>query len=716
MLVRLALLISSLTLVAQDVQETLQVVVRDIRVHVVDRDGEPITGLRDLDFVLQEGGELRELVYFEEVDRRLDRDAAQTSKPAIDLAERAAELPVAADRAMVLFLDTSNIHKPAFDAVLGAAREIIARETADGTRVKLVHFDDVLHDLSPFSRDGEMLDRALDNVVYRGRFLQKLRDQQERVMRANDDLQAALQRGEAGGFIESLELNLNIELSEKERLKMNHYRAYHFHMDMLSRSLAAFPEAKSIFHLSGGIYLEAGQRQTYGRTSRDADLLAKLLNQRGVTVYSLLQTDIRPIGSDVPRRFATDYDAAITGGYSNSLYEDGMQLQSGPFTIAERTGGFFARAKGLSTTDEKLRRLQNASRHYYRLVYTLDRAEARNRVKVSLARKIRGAEVVFGKEFARTKPFARWDELTREVDFESKLRYDPSMRNDLDTDFYYRRFAAADSEIAIPVTVDLPLEARPEKGYELGLAAFGDDDYVLDVVKTKLANLPDVEGLRLYHVLVTEQDPVRLRFFLRNLDTGAYALHEERLKTSFDNPEHFHISEVMVTQDDHYRLLALNQMVDEEGKAGEQEKKRRWFWQKKKAGPVPDRAIDLRKQVDPLAMAGYLVHGKPRDSLEPGKPVELFFHLYHMDGEPDAYAVKAWVTRNEARTSLPIEIVDRYQPEPGTARYRVRTPDLALATGDYTLILQAFHRETGQAHSREIPLSISRERGSAGGR
>jgi len=737
MLIRLVLLFFGCSVVAQDVSESLRVVVRDVRVHVVDRDGKPITGLDDIDFRLKEGGEVRELVFFEEVDRRFREGSRPgTERSTIDLAT-GVDGPVSSNRAMVLFLDTSNIHKPAFDAMMAASEEIIRRETADGTRIKLVHYDETIHDLSPFSRDTEMLVVALGNAVYRGRFLERLRLQQRRVIEARDRLEDARRRelgrstneakisgidlgeGLAGvairpdiaAYLESLQKALTFEINEKERMKMSHFRAYSFHMDLLSRSLAAFPESKSIIHISGGVYMQ-GSNSVFSRTTSEADLLGRMLNSRNVTVYSLLQTDIRPIGTDTPMRFAVDPEDFITNGSTNGLLEDDFQMQSGPLGMAERTGGFFVRATGLAKTSEKLFEIQNASRHYYRLVYTVDPETAGRAVQVKLDRRIPGASVVYGKDLYKPKPFSQQSQIEKDVSFEAQLRYASAIRNDLDAAFHYHRFRAEDGKIAIPVTVDLPLRDVPDNGYELGLAAFGDQDTVYDVVKTTLGQLPAKDGLRLHQVLIVDENPTRLRFFLRDLDSGDYALQEERVETSFDRADHFQLSEVIVTQDDHFQLLALNQMVPEpEQKPAEKKRRnnRRQRKRQKEVEETPDRKTDFRKEQDPLVMNRYMVRGKQAEPMERGKPLEVFFHLYNLADAPEHYRVRASVRQGQRFGSAPLEIIDVYQPRTDHARFRGRIRDIELDPGAYELVIQAFHKETGEADSRVVPILIGGE-------
>ncbi|MDJ0840938.1 MAG: VWA domain-containing protein [Acidobacteriota bacterium] len=691
---RLLLLLLTSPLFAQDVvQERISVVLRDIRVHVVDRDGNPVTGLTAEDFALREGKTDQELSFFEEVDQRT---GAVVKPDTIDLTELGAGGAVVkpAGRAVILFLDTSNIAVEAFEPMIKAAQDLVRAEVRPGVKMKILHYDDKLNHLSPFSEDVGMLADSLLKARYKGHFRQALLQNQRWIIDAMEELdiaEAASAREAAGNTGASLAVNLAVapqfeenrreELNdfiyEKERLKMAHFQSYYLQMEAMAQMLGPHPDTKAIYHLSGGVYLQPAGGQ-YLDTRAQSSNLTKLLNRHNVTVYSFVQADRNPIGEVLKVGTHRIEPPRVTSG--NSQFEDTFQLQSGPHKVATDTGGFFSRADGTASVAAEVVKLQESSRHYYRLVYTVDPEDAGERIRVKLVNKGRKYKLHYGKVFGRKKAWNEWTRTDKQLAFEASLFFSREKRNELNCRYSFNRFRNKDGKVIIPVAIDLPLARVPKNGYEIGVAAVGQDESLYDVIQATVVKPPRAAGIRMHHVLVSEADPDAVRFFVRNNDTGEFSIHEKTTREPIHTEDSFHLSEVVLSQDDDYRLLPLNMM--ENAKKADKD----------------------RRSVDPMVLGEMLVRG--REKVYRGEPLKLFFHINGLSGDPARLSLQIHVMQGKQSGSAQFQQLGMVEVDGGWRVYG-QIPDLALKAGEYELRVQAVHMDTLEAHTRIMPLIVS---------
>ncbi|MDJ0839781.1 MAG: VWA domain-containing protein [Acidobacteriota bacterium] len=682
MMYRLCLLLFALNGFGQDVvQEQISVILRDVRVHVVYRDGKPVTGLKADDFILKEGRQTRSLSFFEEVDHRTGRAVTPKTIDLTRLGEGGAVVQPDG-RVVILLLDTSNIGPDAFEPIIEAAQELVRAEVRPGVKMKILHFDETLKHLSPFSDDVDMLADCLLLAEYKGEFRRTLINSQDLIVEHQEELDRRLEALDPQE-IANLERRVEEAIIEKERLKLEHFRSYYNQMEAMAMMLGQHPHAKAIYHLSGGVYLQPAGGQ-YMNTRGQAARLGKMLNRRNVTVYSFVQADRRPIGEFLSPGLSLSNLPADTSG--NSQYEDYFQLQSGPLKLAVDTGGFFARADGKASISREVVNLQDSSRHYYRLVYTVDAASSGERIRIELAGNRRNLKLHYGKRFGRKRPWKRLNRVDRQLSFETYLLFSRETRNELDCRYSFYRFRGEDGQVLIPVTIDLPPEPRPKKGFEVGLAAVGAAEEVYDVTQTTLTKLPPDKGLRLHHVLVADGDPDVVRFYVRNLDTGAFSLHEAVTAGPLYTTEKFHISEVVLSQYDDYRLLPLN-MMEKPGKAA-----------KKITNPRD------RRSADPLVIRNMLVRGRPE--IYSGEPLNVFFHLNGLKGSPADLVIDLSISREGRELKTDFRQLSLMRVE-GSLRVYGQIPKLDSAPGRYKLTIRAAHPETGEAHGRNVPLTIA---------
>ena len=694
----LLLLFSPLVVFSQDIEEEITVAVRDIRVHVVDKDDKPVTGLTREDFQIKEGKIDRDLSFFEEIDLRtpatpqVPQEPTEVESGSVDLGAEPLDVDVAPNsRAVVLYLDTSNINQNAFEKMIEATIALVRREARENITFKIVHFDKKLTHLSAFSSDPEVLVDSLLRADYSGSFRQRLERLQSAVNAQQDMRNRTVGDSRLNRVREDAELNdwdimLQDAVWEKERAKMEHFKSYFYNMTAMGQILAGVPGSKAIWLITGGVYLQSGDSR-YINTSRWSNNLARALNRYNVTVYSFLQTDKTPLGSDFAETNTNVFaDLSATSTLGNTQLENDWQIQTGPEDVTDQTGGFMARAFGPDNLTETLLAFTQKSKHFYRLVYTLSDANAASKVKISFTKKRPGWKIIYGKSFKKPKPYTKFDETDLQISFESTLLYSRTERNDLNCQFRYHRFQdSGTNQILIPVTIDIKTKDIPEKGYEIGLAAYAEKDYLLDVIQTTVTNPPATEGLRFYHVMIAERDPKIVRFYVRDLDTGRFSLNVGQVAEPFEKRYTLALSETILSQPDDYRLIPLNHM--EVGKADAPNSK-------------------PRKEKDPLLMKDYLVSGQERDVYRTGVPIDIFFRFENIVNDLAKHKVRFYLREGEETKPLGCEIKDIYQASSDTYHYTGRLGTQELPAGDYMLMIQIHDPDSGKAFTRMTPFSL----------
>ena len=678
---RLLVLLCSISLFGQ-VQEEITVKLRDIKVHVVDKNGKPVTGLTAADFLVKEGKKTQELSYFEEVDDR-DRFPEMDGKleDSADNSATAIEGVTPKSRAMVLFIDTSVMSPESFTEIMHAAREIVLNETERPGRLKIVHLDKQLRHLTDFTNDRDALLDALNRVKFEGSFRTVMRLREGVVV----DKLRLVYLARTPEERELLQWDLDRAVDDKELSKLQHYQNYHFAMKSIGQTLAAFPDSKSIFLLTGGIYLQDGAG-AYVNTRSWSDELAKGLNQSNITVYAFLQTDKKSYTYDLaiaaPQSISGSRNEAIRG---NSVLENEVQIQTGAEVIAHDTGGYFTRIFGNQNIADQLIEFNNRTRHYYRLVYTVDEENSARKIKVELAGRRSGLKVLYGERFGKATPFAKWTKDEKQINFESNLLYSERLVNELDCKYGFSRFIADSGMVVVPVSIRLPVGKMPTKGYEIGLAAFAEDGYLLDILQSKIPRPPVGQGLRFYHVLVPESDPAKIRVFIRNLDDGTYSVHEQVFADPLARPETLCFSEVVLSQADGYRLVPLNHL---EGT------------NKKVDNPRS------RKDMDPLLMGGYVVAAGEPAALKAGQTLDVFCHFRNLTGDLSDYEIGFFLKMEDETLQIRSKVLDLVETEGGSYRYYGRLDIGTIKPGNHQLLIQIQNPAKQEAYRRVVPLTL----------
>ncbi len=537
------------------VHEELTVTYKDIRVHVIDRDGNPVKGLTGDQFILKERRQERERAYFEEVD--LTQQVSESRITQEGNAEPTLiEDPVTVDRFIVLFLDSSHMTLANFKKSKNALLDFIESRMRESDFVKVVQTDRSFQHLTGFTKDKSHLRAKIEEATYQGGLRRDLLTAQRRINDLIEDWDTM-----APDMRPAVETGINELIKEKARIKANYFRTYHLNMMSIANMLEHIKGAKSIFLFTGGGYLEFDS--AVGHTQDDSDRLGRVLNNANATIYTLLFGSPNTLGGDgsnlnlsnQPPGFGRSLKYASTFPpqeqqviiRSNTVVEDRAQLESAPMAASENTGGLYLKTYDDDKASDRLKKLDQVAAHYYRLGFVLENPQKRLNVKVQLKENQNGWTLRYGSIFEPDTPYLKLKKNDRDIAFKAMLIYGQIWRNDLDAEWDCHIFSRKGGGFRVSVMGAIPVEKQPSKGYELGFVALDKNQQLLDMTTMTLTNAPLNDGiLDFYDVLLPETRPHSVRASIRNMDTGTLAFHQFALDQKAATSKEPSLSSILV--------------------------------------------------------------------------------------------------------------------------------------------------------------------------
>jgi len=710
---------------AQDVQEEMTVTLKDIRVHVLDRDGMPVRGLTKADFALTENGAPAAIEYFEEVWIPIE---GQTEPAETDAAPDAA-LP--RERYLTLFLDSGQMRERNFELARQKIAELVDRHAGPQTYFKLVHLDGAYKQLVDFTPSPDLIKKKLGELKYSGLLLFNLSRAQRRVDQELESYQE-IQNLQPGDYEEFLPAHVNQAVEEKARLKYEYFRAFYFSMLGLARAFEYMNGSKSIFLFTGGGHVEPyGKYATIDLSKR----LNRELNGANVTVYSLLFASPNPIlfnsGASLTDEYryvsSLDGDGGVALNLSaNTIRENRHQYLTAPMNTAEDTGGLFEQALGAKKADRKLDLIETAATHYYRIGCILSDADKPTKIDIALRHKPRGVTLFYGGEFNPRIPYVKLDEEERDIALEAMLTQGNLFRNDLEAEWSHHLFPAASGQWRLAALGKFAMDSIPENGYEFGFIALDEHRQKLDQTIATLTQVPKMPHCHYYDVLIADQRPAFLRVSLRDMDTGALSFMEFPVEA--DPPQG--VSDIVMTgKHTVEQVLGINQLrgmsfdAKAEAEAANAKKEKKKWWALK---PKPLRTQRLlieemererqareekdllRRDIDPFRL------GEARffnASLKPYvfRPGVLFF-LFHLDERPERpYQVQTVATSPKGILKAPVKMISRQRFEESGRTHCLGVLDASgFDAGQYGLWVRAIDPETGQELRTQTAFAIEK--------
>ena len=710
-------LISSLASFAQ-VEEELTVLLREVRVHVVDRKGNPVNRLKMEDFIVEEDKTAQEIDFFEEVDLFAKDTGARELPPKGNFAFSHQDDP----RYLVLVIDSSNMTQRSFKKFVKGAVDFVTQVIHDNDVVKIVQIDQGMKHLTPFTTDRNELKRGLKRARYTGRLHKDLMLLERSIIEtifAHLDAEEAesayrVRHGAAvannggvlaggGGMEEMYEKQVNMRVQEKERIKKQHFKTFYMNMLSLTQILKPITGSKSVILMTGGTYLETSG--VFDSTKSVSDRLGRELNSANVTIYSVLNKPTvstsqsiinlagRPLESvsnpEINANFLTKASTYPPGEDTgvpsdNTILENAVQIESGPSAFAENTGGFFRGTSWVKDIDDGIEDLLYKASQYYRLAYSTDNRRNNSKVKISLRPELRslGYKLIYGKRFTVPKPYLELKKEEQALEFESILLYSRSFRNDLQAEFGYNLFHSQTGGFNIPVYVKIPEFDFPENGIEVGFALMGENYDIVDITRSEIGRHPYGGEMLLYDVLLSKNIPRAVRYYIRDLDTAALSFHEYTLDPVGEERPSNHLSPIMLTQKDESRMYTLNHFREGTEKA------------------------DARRVEDPFSLGdSNYKPGLDHRFVNP-EYLGFFFHLYDAPKSPRDYGLELTVTRDGKPVPLTGTLNKIHSISAETHHYYGKIETQSLDSGQYEIAIEITEKASGEKYQRSRKFQL----------
>ena len=673
-------------------QEELTVVFRDVRLHVVDENGDPVYNLKPEDFILTEDKRPRNITYFEEVGQDNQNSDGDEEMSSEEMEQEASEgvTGFQGESNVVILLDSSHMRMEAFAEYKKVIARFIKEQLGPRHLVKLVQMEDRLIHLSSFVKDKDLLLSGLEKAEYKGAQIRQIRHEETKVAEAFSyylDLGNISEEREL--FKEDRLLELREAVRRKHMIKRNYFLLYKSIMDQFSEVLQQMSGSKTIYLFTGGGFVQ-GNETLVTPTSDISQVMGRRLNSSNVTVYSFIHVPRKSVFEDMARtdqirltdrmnplsELGSEFQLA-----DDTILENVIDLTKSPMDTSENTGGVSRSVNRLSDIQNVFDNFTRSVGHYYRLGYTLESPEKKSKVKIELAQKRKGWKLLYGKRFEPVKTYLEMDEKERAVSFESSLMYASSFRNDLDCSWGYTGFKGLNKGETVPAYIEMGQRPFPKNGYEVGFAALNDIRVPVDFSKSTILSANHEKPSLFYDVLLPVARPAYIRFQIVDLDTGEksqFELPYER--TDISRPDKFHISGVAMAPENAVKIFPLNHLREDV-----------------EPPEVGKSLVAMRKDSDPFAISNRLFVPAAEQNFKPAKQYHLYFQLKEASHPPGEYSIVHQLVRdNKEIWPSTLTITEVSNPEKGLFRCRGFINADGFQPGQYKLMLKAQKGELGE--------------------
>lgn len=681
------------------IDESLVVSVREMRVHVVDSDGFPVKGLTPSQFAIKVQKRPSEISFFEEVDLLVsqNRSLLDDQQPENDKAFVISDTE--AIRNVVLFVDSSHLTRRNFEQVKETLRSFILTKLNPKDQVKIIHWDEKVTHLTGFTSNREKAVDALEQMPFVGR----MRREMIKAQRAIDDQIKEWDIVENPEVRYSYENVINQLIRQKGRLKAQHYRTFYLNMLSVGTMLEAMGGPKSIFMFTGGSYLEINSK--FGETANLSEQLGRVLNRANATIYTMMIKPTSPVGGrppfmqNQPPNFTNSFNAnsefppSGTGSPDialNTIAEDNAQIETGPAAASDSTGGLFLKSYTDTDLTKRLDQVQSVSSHYYRLAFPADSLDQDAVVRISLKDKQSGWKLLYGKEFGAKKPYLELPKEERSIALSAMMLYSTTYRDDLALDWDAKVFENGKNGYRIAMMGKFEKFTTLAKGLEVGFCALDENRELLDLTTSKITELPTSKTVSFYDVLLAKQAPKYLRFYVRDLKTAEYSFQELEWPVKGEKGQ-TQISNLAMDQPGSEAILSLNQL--------------NYFKQGK--DEAPEQVIKRSKE-DPFRV-GTKVYAPDVAPYE-FKPGVLGF-LFHLENpespELSSYQVQYLIQSKAGFKPIQGRLVASWLDDVGNVHFQGQISAKALNEGAYQLHVRVICDTTGQKYTSAVPFSLN---------
>ncbi len=327
---------------AQRANETMEISIINVDVHVTDKNGKPVTGLTASDFEIREDGRVQPITNFSEYTAAT---AAKAAPAAAATPTAASAAPVAAPptprRTIVFFLEPVTLPAPRAKEVFDSIRSMMHASVRPGDRASIVTWQNGIHVRQQLTDQIPALDQMMTTIEKE--FVdtpntdlgEVIRHQQAKTDYANSEFNAAVgATGAAAPLVQSDAIPAAHRQLNDIKQKMLAVRALMESISGIEGPKVLVMATKRLGAYAGAEFFSGAVPSTFRQeldTKKLRDSLMSLANAKGITIYPFFLEGLATT-SNVD---AAHHDNSAMARDSTILMNETTALQE----IASETGG-----------------------------------------------------------------------------------------------------------------------------------------------------------------------------------------------------------------------------------------------------------------------------------------------------------------------------------------------------------------------------------------
>jgi VWFA-related protein len=421
--------------------ETVEVNVINIEVVVTDQDGNPVSGLKPEDFVVQEEGDPIEITNFYEIsagevvplvsEGYAEGEETGAGEEGQNVVLGGAEEAQTPPLSMILFVDNANISPTNRERLFNNLREFLQESWRDGMRVMLAGNDRSLVIRQGFTTNRDEVLAALEDTSATANSVSVFEQERRQLIRDIADINVeegsglfnttrgvadAVGQDGATRLIEQQISNILNQIRGYTERRLQWYRGSLQVLSQMIDTAAGLPGRKMVVYISDGLSLRPGEAlfdaaaRRFEAMAEAPNLMAQDRNDDRFSLMNELQALLAQANTSkvtfytinaAPPAATTRGSAATTAGaggnfgtWDSSLGTlEQQNLQDTMIVMAQSTGGRYGLTpRAVAAT---LQGIVTDFDNHYSLGYVADRLPdgKRREIKVRLAEKQRGYDV-----------------------------------------------------------------------------------------------------------------------------------------------------------------------------------------------------------------------------------------------------------------------------------------------------------------------------------
>jgi len=494
----------------KDFSIEMQVRERLINVHVLDEKGLPVSGLSMDDFIVHENNLLRKLTYFQEVN--VGGGGEAVSDPIIQGGD------ISHQSFQIVLIDSSFMMENSFHKLINELVHFFSVQSLSNTKFKIVHLDQELKQITPFTNSKELLKKGLKSIEYKGTMWKKVKDINFQIVRSAEmDKRSILSKGP-----KSL---LYMRLESKEKIISSYYEMAIRSLIGSTYILKPYHGSKSILLFTGGGYRDNYSDLGDGTLENLTSYLIKLLNSTGSTLHGFRVDDGRPGVSKGNLLRQLQQDRL----FGNELKKPKQSQRFKTMTSLTRfsalgTGGLSFLLKGKRSLNQGLKLTKKFNDSCYLLGYSLSDKDTGGKLVIKLKSDSNKYKLYYGKDLLDIKPFSKMVGLKKQMAFEAAFFYE---NPNLNPPLLWRSDSIQLSE-GVNITVFCG-KLKPDQidTLEIGGCILGENDEPLDYCTWKINDGERKSG-HYFFILESKARPKKARLFYLNTSTGDYYVDQKQ--------------------------------------------------------------------------------------------------------------------------------------------------------------------------------------------